>query len=286
MEIILGKTAGFCGGVSNSVSKAIKCVEDNKNVYCLGELVHNQDVVDSLKSRGLVFVESLEEVPNNSMVIIRAHGVSKDVYEEAENRGIKLYDLTCPKVLKIHNEVINYVKDDYFIVVVAHRKHPEVVGTISFCGNDNYIVESLEDVKDCLEKIINSQKKKVVILAQTTYSVDLFEKISKLIKDSLNNEYDVLINNTICNATELRQKETKELASKVDAMIVIGGKNSSNTRKLYDISKELCRNCVLIENVTELKDDFSKYDKVGVMAGASTPKKSIDDVLAYLKRFE
>lgn len=133
--------------------------------------------------------------------------------------------------------------------------------------------------------IKKSGKKKIVILAQTTYSTDLFIEISNKMKNILDNDYEVLINNTICNATEIRQKEMKEIAKIVDAVIIIGGKNSSNTTKLYNISNDLCSNTYLVETVNELNDDFSKYNKVGVMAGASTPKESIDEVITYLNKF-
>lgn len=285
MGIILGKTAGFCGGVLNSVTKAQKYVSENDKVYCLGELVHNQQVVDKLKAEGLVFINSLDEVEDGSKVIIRAHGVPKDVYDIAKKRKIELYDLTCPKVLKIHNEAINYVNDGYYIVLIAHKDHPEVLGTISFCDNDSFIVEKLEDINSCIESIEKSLKKKVAILAQTTYSVDLFHEISELIKDKLGVDYAILINNTICNATELRQKEVKEMAEDVEAMIIIGGKNSSNTQKLFNISSEKCPNSYLIETVDDLSEDIGKFKKVGVMAGASTPKESIDEVINYLNRF-
>ena len=285
MEIILGKTAGFCGGVLNSVKKAKEYALNNKKIYCLGELVHNKQVVDKLKEEGLILIESLKEVEDNAKVIIRAHGVAKEVYNEAQRRNILIYDLTCPKVLKIHNEVINYVKDDYFIILVAHQNHPEVIGTKSFCGEDSFIIEKIEDIEECLKAIKKAGKKKIAVLAQTTYSIQLFEEICRQIKNKLNDGYEVLINNTICKATELRQKETKEMASKVEAMIIIGGKNSSNTRKLYDISNNVCKNTYLIETIQELNDDFSRYDKVGVMAGASTPQESIDEVIEYLKSF-
>ena len=285
MEIILGKTAGFCGGVLNSVKKAKEYALNNKKIYCLGELVHNKQVVDKLKEEGLILIESLKEVEDNAKVIIRAHGVAKEVYNEAQRRNILIYDLTCPKVLKIHNEVINYVKDDYFIILVAHKNHPEVIGTKSFCGEDSFIIEKIEDIEECLKAIKKAGKKKIAVLAQTTYSIQLFEEICRQIKNKLNDGYDLLINNTICKATELRQKETKEMASKVEVMIIIGGKNSSNTRKLYDISNNVCKNTYLIETIQELNDDFSRYDKVGVMAGASTPQESIDEVIEYLKSF-
>ncbi len=285
MEIIVGKTAGFCGGVYNAVKKATEYKANKGNVYCLGELVHNKQVVDKLKDKGIKFIEDLNEVSGGSTVIIRAHGIAKEIYEEAKKKNIELYDLTCPKVLQIHEQVKKYLEEDYFIVLIAHKTHPEVIGTSSFCGDDYFILETTDDIEECVSRIEKSNKKKVVVLAQTTYSIELFELITKLLGDRLKDKYEYLINNTICTATELRQKETSELAKQVDAMIIVGGKHSSNTKKLFDISSEICAKTILIEEASELQgEDFTKYNKVGVMAGASTPQESIEEVVQYLNK--
>ena len=285
MEIIVGQSAGFCGGVLNSVNMANKYLEKNTNVYCLGELVHNPQVIKDLENKGLKIINSLEEIEENSKVIIRAHGIPKDTYDLAKKRKIELYDLTCPKVLKIHNDVKKYVNDDYFIVLIAHKIHPEVIGTISFCGENSIIVEEKKDIEKAVSKIKESHKKKVVVIAQTTFSMDLFNEMTEMLKKKLKG-YELVIDNTICNATEKRQKEIKELATKVDIMIIIGGKNSSNTRKLYDISKSICTNTYAIETIEDLNIDFSHHYRVGIMAGASTPKKSIDEVVEFLENYK
>lgn len=282
MEIILGKTAGFCGGVVRSVTEAKKVLDKYKKVYCLGELVHNKQVVESLESIGLVTVNSLDDVLSGSRVILRAHGVPKDIYIEAEKRNIELIDLTCPKVLKVHDEAKKLEKEGYYIIVAGKRTHPEVLGTISYCGVNSCIIEDVEDLTDVIKDIKHSKLNKVALISQTTYSTKKFEQIEKELKQELK-EYDLCIKNTICPATEMRQKETEELVSLVDAMIIIGGKNSSNTNKLYEIAKNVCDDTYIIETAEDLSQDFSKYGKVGVMAGASTPKSSIDAVIRKLR---
>ncbi len=282
MEVVVGKLAGFCGGVINSIKKSESILDELGSTYCLGELVHNKQVVDKLEDKGLKVVNSLDEIEDNERVIIRAHGVPKEVYEEATRRNIQLSDLTCPKVLKIHDEAKRLKDEGYFIVLIAQEVHPEAIGTISFCGEDSIILERVEQLDDVVEVIRNSNKKKVAVISQTTFSVAKFEELVSELKVRLS-EYDLLVNNTICTATELRQKETAEIAQNVDAMIIIGGKNSSNTKKLYEIAIKNCQNSFIIEVLDELKEDMSKYSKVGVMAGASTPNESISEVVEYLE---
>ncbi len=282
MEIIVGKLAGFCGGVINSINKTNDILDEYDNVYCLGKLVHNKQVVDKLESKGLIVIDNLDDVFDGANVIVRAHGVTKEVYEEAQRRGIKLFDLTCPNVLKIHKEAIRLVDEDYLIILIAHKSHPEAIGTISFCGQDGIILEDESQIGDVINLVNSSSKKKIAIISQTTYSFSKFNNLVDILKERLSG-YEIFVNNTICSATELRQKETLELSEKVDAMIIIGGRNSSNTKKLYEISLSKCDNTFIIEVLDDLKEDMSKYSLVGVMAGASTPKESIDDVVNYLK---
>lgn len=282
MEVVVGKLAGFCGGVINSIKKSESILDDFGSTYCLGELVHNKQVVAKLEEKGLKVVNSLDDIEKNERVIIRAHGVPKDVYEVALQRNIQLIDLTCPKVLKIHDEAGKLKEDGYFIVLIAQEVHPEAIGTISFCGNDSAVLEQNNQLDDVVGIIRNSNKKKVAVISQTTFSVAKFEELVSELKIRLS-EYDLLINNTICEATELRQKETLEMAQNVDAMIIIGGKNSSNTKKLYEIAVKKCKNSFIIEVLDDLKEDMSNYSKVGVMAGASTPSESIHEVVEYLE---
>lgn len=282
MELLVGKLAGFCGGVINSVVKTEKLLDEYGKIFCLGELVHNKQVVDKLANSGLTIVESLEEVPNNERVIIRAHGIAKEVYETAKDKNIELFDLTCPNVLKIHDEACKLVDEEYFVVLIAQKNHPEAIGTISFCGEDSFILENENQLDELISRIEVSKKTKVAVISQTTYSMSRFEMLSSLLRERLG-DYELLINNTICAATELRQKETEELSNNVDAMVIIGGKNSSNTKKLYEIASKNCSHSFIIEIVEELKNEnMSEYNKIGIMAGASTPKESIDSVIEYL----
>ena len=282
MEIKVGKLAGFCGGVINSVKNTDKVLNDGIKTYCLGELVHNKQVVDKLEKKGLILVESLYEVEDSSRVIFRAHGVTKEIYELAKEKKLEVIDLTCPNVLRIHEKAIKLVEEDYFIILVAQKNHPEAIGTISFCGKDSFILEDKNGIEEVISLFKSSNKDKLAIISQTTYSMIKFEELVELIKDKLS-QYEVIVDNTICSATELRQKETSKLAEKVDAMIIIGGKNSSNTKKLYELASTKCKNTYIIETIDDLNVDMGCYDVVGVMAGASTPKESIDDVVDYLE---
>lgn len=266
----VGKTAGFCGGVSLCIKRLNEEIDSNDVVYCLGEVVHNKDVVSDFEEKGVIFVDSLEDIPDGSIVAFRAHGVVKSIYEDAEKRGMRIVDLTCPKVFNIRNIVKPYL-DDAYVILIAQKTHPEALSTISFCGDNSCIVEDISDLD--LSKMNNFSR--VVVIAQTTFNEKKFLEYCDIIKNKFNGE--VIINNTICNATHIRQEETRDMAKNKDTMIIIGGKNSSNTRKLYDISSEFCNNTLICENISDL--DASKvFGNIGIMAGASTPKNVIDEV--------
>lgn len=284
MEIILGKTAGFCYGVERAVSEAKKAVEENSNIDCLGEIVHNKTVVENLKKDGINFIQDVEDAKEK--LIIRAHGASRKIYENLEKRGIKIIDLTCPKVLKTHTIAEKYSKENYFIVLIGIKDHPESIGTLSFCGENSYLLQEEEEVTDLLEKIEQSKLDNILIFAQTTYNSKKFDKICDVLKEKLNGK-NVEIQKTICGATEIRQKETRELACNVDCMIIVGDKKSSNTNKLFDISKENCKSVLLIQNANELDlNTIKNAKKIGIMAGASTPKEDIDKIIEKLRRNE
>lgn len=266
----VGKTAGFCGGVSLCVKRLNEEIDINDVVYCLGEVVHNKDVVSDFEEKGVIFVDCLDDIPDGSIVAFRAHGVVKSIYEDAEKRGMRIVDLTCPKVFNIRNIVKPYL-DDAYVILIAQKTHPEALSTISFCGDNSCIVEDISDLD--LSKMKNFSR--VVVIAQTTFNEKKFLEYCDIIKNKFNGE--VIVNNTICNATHIRQEETRDMAKNKDTMIIIGGKNSSNTRKLYDISSEFCTNTLICENISDL--DFSKvFGNIGIMAGASTPKNVIDEV--------
>ena len=278
--IKVGKYAGFCGGVTNSVTKTEKYLNEYNNLYCLGELVHNKQVIESLEEKGLKTIETLSEVEDNSTVIIRAHGVANSIYEEASKRNINLIDLTCPKVLKIHDKVSEYRDKGYFIILVGSKTHPEVIGTISFCGDKSIVIENLNDIEEVNNIIKYNNYKDVVIFAQTTIKESLFDEIVDDLKENIQ---ELVVENTICNATHLRQQECLEMAKTSDCMIIIGGKNSSNTKKLYEVASSVCPNTYLVETYKELDfNELKKYENIGIMAGASTPKTSIDEVVNNL----
>lgn len=303
MEVILGKSAGFCYGVRMAVEgakeelekirkkekdeeKSQKEKEKNTPLYCLGEIVHNKQVINDLRKKGLIFIDNIEE--SNGKTIIRAHGIKKEIYEIAKKRNIDLKDFTCPNVLKIHKIAEEYAKKGYYIFLVGSKNHPENIGTLSFCGNNVSVIEDENDVLSVIKELKNSGIKKLLVIIQTTYSVERFKIIENKIKEQLEKykkqdgeEIELIIKNTICNATEFRQKETEEIAKKVDYMIIIGGKNSSNTKKLYEVGKKYCENCVCVETADELDlEKIEEHKKVGVMAGASTPKEIIDEVIS------
>ena len=282
MEVVIGKLAGFCPGVENTIKKAREILEKNKNVYCLGEIVHNKQVIEELEKNGMITVDDLEEVPEDSIIIFRAHGEPEYKYEIAKNRNLKLYDLTCGKVIAIHRKV-EKEKNDSFIIVVGKKKHPEVLGTKGFAGENSYVVETEDDILDAYMEYEKTEMGRVYVVAQTTISSNYFDVLAEEIEKNFI-EADVVIDKTICNATEIRQKETKEMSKKLKSMIIIGGKNSSNTKELAKIAEEDCENVYLIETVEEIKNiDFSNIKEIGIMAGASTPKESIKEVEEYLK---
>ena len=278
MEIILGRTAGFCYGVKNAVSNAEEKLKEYKNLYCLGELVHNGQVIKKLENLGLKVIEELEFTDNK--VIIRAHGISKEVYNKAKQMNIELLDFTCPKVSKIHDIAQEYSDSGYYIFLIGGRKHPETLATISFCGENSYIIEEEEQIMEGINLLKKSNIKKLLIIVQTTFSIEKFNKFIEIIKENVGEDIKIDIKNTICSATKIRQEETEEISKEVDCMIIIGGKNSSNTKKLYDIAKKKCVNTFIIETKDEIeKKQIENFDKIGIMAGASTPMESINEVI-------
>lgn len=273
MKVIIGKNAGFCYGVKRAVDGAKKELEKNKKVYCLGELVHNKEVVNSLEEKGLITIDNIEKAEGTC--IIRAHGEPKETYDLAKKLNINLVDFTCPNVLKNHKLVQEYYENGYYTILLGTSTHPENIGTISYCDGYGTCID-IEELENVLEEIKQKEIEKIFVLAQTTYSIKKFEECSKKIKEKLNSK-EIEIKNTICNATEIRQKETEELSKKVDYMIIVGGKNSSNTKKLYDIAKSNCDNVALVEKIPEINlKELEIYDKVGIMAGASTPNESFE----------
>lgn len=284
MEILVGKTAGFCYGVKRAVDGAKNETKETEgSIYCLGEIVHNKQVVKELEKEGINFIEDIKDAKGKT--IIRAHGVPEEIYKEAEQRNIELKDYTCPNVLKIHKISEEYSKKGYYVFLCGSKKHPENIGTISYCKDNSYIVEKEDDTLKALEQLEKTGIKKLLLISQTTYSLEKFYIIEEIIKNELPRDIELVVKNTICKATELRQKETEEISKKVDSMIIIGGKNSSNTKKLYEIASKNCKNTKCIETKDELeKELYKNLGKIGIMAGASTPQKSIDEVVNVLNK--
>ncbi|MBQ3415621.1 MAG: 4-hydroxy-3-methylbut-2-enyl diphosphate reductase [Clostridia bacterium] len=286
MEITIGKTAGFCFGVKRAVEGSLNEIknEKEKKIYCLGELVHNSQVIEKLKEHNIEIIEDINEIKEkNAKVIIRAHGIKNEIYEIAKNKNIEIIDFTCPFVLKIHDIAKEYSEKEFYIFVIGSEKHPETQGTVSYCGNRFSVIETEEDVQNAMEEFNKSKLNNLLVIVQTTFSEKKFAIIEEKIKKSINKNINLVIKNTICSATNQRQKETDELSKKVDYMIIIGGSNSSNTKKLYEVSKSNCKDTILIETAEEL--DIKKIKetyKVGIMAGASTPDFSIKEVVNKL----
>lgn len=282
MEVVVGKLAGFCFGVNHAVVEANKLIDNEKNVYCLGEIVHNAQVIEKLEAKGMKTVESLDEVPDGSTVIFRAHGEAESVYKKAESKNLKVVDLTCGKVKAIHIKVSRN-KVDSFIIIIGKKTHPEVIGIKGFAGENSFVIQSEDDIFDAYMEYEKTNLGKVFVVSQTTFSSARFDDIREEIETNFC-EAEVVVDKTICDATENRQLETRQLAKEIHKMVVIGGKNSSNTKELVKIAEESCQNVFAIETVDEIKDiDFSGINSVGIMAGASTPKESIIDVKDYLE---
>lgn len=274
MKVELAKSAGFCFGVEKAVNTVYEeAKKENEIVYTLGPIIHNEEVVKDMKKRGVeaVKMEDLASLPKGT-VIIRSHGVSREVYNFVKNSGHRVVDATCPFVKKIHAIVSVQSGKDKTVVIIGNPDHPEVMGIKGWGDKNTYAVENIE-------QFINLGLKKdeeIIIVAQTTFNHKKFQEI--IDKISLLG-YDVRCFNTICNATQERQAEAKKIASNVDAMIVIGDKKSSNTGKLVEICQEECKNTVFIQTLEDLNyDALLSVDSVGITAGASTPKHIIEEV--------
>ena len=280
MEIIVGKTAGFCFGVKNAVTKAQEELNKQNNVYCLGELVHNRQVTEDLIKKGMRFIDSVNEA--ESSIIIRSHGVSRQTYNQIKEKKLNVLDLTCPKVLHIHNIAEEYAQKGYFIILVGKKEHPEIVGTISFCGEYSLIIEDEDQIDNAIEAYKKSMKNNLLVIAQTTFSMEKFNNIVDKISKRVSN---LEVKNTICNATKERQEETEKIAQNVDRMIIVGGKHSSNSNKLYEIAKKYCKSVYFVETESEIEvENFKQIEKIGIMAGASTPQESIQKVVEKIRK--
>ncbi|MGI5949668.1 bifunctional 4-hydroxy-3-methylbut-2-enyl diphosphate reductase/30S ribosomal protein S1 [Peptoniphilus sp.] len=273
MEIILADHLGFCGGVKRAYKMAFENADEN--TYSYGDLVHNEEVIKELEEKGVKRIDDTNI--KNSKVIIRSHGVHKKILDEFIEKGNEVINCVCPKVEKVYNIVDKFYKKGYNIVIVGNKDHPEVIGINSYCDDTATIIESEDD--------FSVPDGDIVVVSQTTNREDFFENIVKKIKSISKNE--VLVYNTICSATSLRQESVEKLSKEVDAVIVLGGKNSSNTKKLAQVASKNSENVFLIQSIKDIDINiFKKFNKIGITAGASTPDKVIKEAVCSMENFD
>ena len=281
MEVILAKSAGFCFGVKRAVDTVYEQIESGDKIYTYGPIIHNEEVVKDLESKGVEVIESDEKLGTTTggTVVIRSHGVEKSVCDRIEQQGLRCVDATCPFVKKIHRIVAEKSEAGELIVIIGNSEHPEVQGICGWSKTSPVVIETPEEA----EKFTAEQGQKICIVSQTTFN---YNKFQDLVEIFMKKGYDIGVVNTICNATEERQTEARNIASRVDAMIVIGGTHSSNTRKLYEICKKECENTYFIQTLDDLHLELPKSAKlVGITAGASTPNNIIEEVQNYVRNF-
>ena len=275
MKVIKAKTAGFCFGVKRAVDTVYEQVDACSSlIYTYGPIIHNEEVVRDMESKGVVVLRSEEELDalEKGTVIIRSHGVGKWIYDKLEARNIRIVDATCPFVKKIHNIVRKASAEGAHIVIIGNPDHPEVQGIRGWAGEKVTVVQD----KESAEGVDFGKKEKICVVSQTTFNYNKFKDLVEIIKKK---SYDVSVLNTICNATKERQTEAKSIAETVDAMIVIGDKHSSNTQKLFEICRRACNNTYYIQTLGDLDlNQLGSVETVGITAGASTPNNIIEEV--------
>ena len=278
MEIRLAKSAGFCFGVKRAVEQVYTQADSGKKIYTYGPIIHNEEVVKDLENKGVQVIDeqNLEQV-NDGTVIIRSHGVEKAVCDRILEQGLECVDATCPFVKRIHKVVEKESAAGKQIVIIGSAVHPEVIGIKGWSSTPVAVIETEEEAED----FVPENDREICVVSQTTFNYIKFHKIvEKLTKKG----YNVSVVNTICNATEERQTEAREIAREADVMIVRGGKQSSNTRKLYEICAKECEHTYFIQTLADLKVDLPKsVGLVGITAGASTPNNIIEEVQNYVR---
>ena len=279
MEVTLAKTAGFCFGVKRAVDKVYELADKEDKVYTFGPIIHNEEVVRDLESKGVQVLNSLDELTavTDGIVVIRSHGVPREVYQLMDEKHIRYADATCPFVRKIHKLVEKHSREGRRIVIVGNDHHPEVEGIKGWCQTPPIVISTTEEAGN----LPISQSEPICVVSQTTFNYNKFKDIVEILEKK---RYDRIVLNTICSATEERQEEAVRLASQVDAMIVIGGKTSSNTQKLFEICSNACENTYYIQTLVDLDiKPFQSFRHVGITAGASTPNKIIEEVQRYVR---
>ena len=288
MEVKLAKTAGFCYGVQRAVDMVTKVAcEGRRHIYTYGPIVHNENVIEALREKGVDIIDDFDMLRSmldrgeleGSTIVIRAHGVPKAVFELIEKSGldIEVIDATCPHVKRIHDIVKEQRDEGDVIAVCGDPEHPEVIGILGQIEDDAYVIKTREDA----ERLELPEDARLTLVSQTTQSVTKFQDIVDILHKK---RYYTNVIDTICNATQRRQSEASGLAHECDAMLVIGGSNSSNTRKLYDICHSECQRTYLIQSITDIKGTIDHSVRcVGITAGASTPRSIIEEVFEYVR---
>jgi len=282
MEIKTAKYSGYCFGVKRALKITEQILKENKvnkkiKVFTLGSIIHNSGVSHSLAERGLISVQNLKKIEPGSIFIIRSHGMSPNLIKEIKEKNIKIIDTTCPFVKKAQARAAELGSNGYFVIIIGNKKHPEVMGIRDYILKGNYTV-----IENKAEAERLPEKEKIGIVVQTTQILDRLIMISG---KSLKRTKELIVYNTICDTTRNRQNSTEELAKKVDVMIIVGGKNSANTRNLTSISKKINKKTYHIESNREIKPEwFKKVNKVGISGGASTPVEDILDVKKAIEK--
>lgn len=279
MEVRLAESAGFCFGVKRAVEQVYEQIGTGKSIYTFGPIIHNEEVVSDLEKKGVKVIESPQELAllKEGTIVIRSHGVPKSIYDLIEERGLECVDATCPFVKRIHNIVEKESGEGKKIVIIGNAGHPEVEGIMGWSNTPAAVIESTKEAENFPENL----QIPLFIVSQTTFNYNKFKELVEIFKKR---GYNVNVVNTICNATEERQAEAAQIAAEVDVMIVIGGKHSSNTRKLYEICREKCQATYFIQTLEDLHLELPKAATlVGITAGASTPNNIIEEVQNYVR---
>ena len=283
MQIILAQPRGFCAGVERAIAIVDTLVEKNEStVYVRHEIVHNRRVVNNLKAKGVEFVEEVEQIPNESLTVFSAHGVSKQVKKDAEDRNLVTVDATCPLVTKVHSQGQRYSARGYEIILIGHAGHPEVEGTIGQISGKVHLIDDVNDV----ESLEVSNPNQLAFITQTTLSVDDTSEIVQALK----RKFPKIIGqdmDDICYATQNRQNAVRSLAKRVDLVLVVGASNSSNSNRLCEVSKATGTPAHLIQEANDINEDmFKGKESIGISAGASTPEELVQEVIGRIGEFE
>ncbi|MFQ3546833.1 MAG: 4-hydroxy-3-methylbut-2-enyl diphosphate reductase [Termitinemataceae bacterium] len=280
MKIIRAEHCGYCMGVERAIKQTYEKINQNKGklIFTLGPLIHNKVALEDLANQGVSMISDPKDLkaPQNSLVIIRAHGIPPSVEDQFTAQGVELFDATCPKVKAIHRKVRNYESEGFQVLITGDKNHSEVVGILGYAPK-SIVIESMDDARQLVQQVqsLKASEQKVVLVSQTTFNEVLFEQISSFLQQSIPNLH---IDNTICRATRDRQEAIQNLCDKVNAILVIGGKNSANTQRLKQIVEERGKPVWLIETADDIPPEVFSFETIGLSAGASTPPFLIDQI--------